>query len=252
MPPLYCRPSQNVAPNATWSVTAGAADALYPVTKVNNRDPADPTKSTGAAYTIRATFASAQTIEVVQFLMHNLGTRTITITNNAGLNTTLIPAANYRDGYPEFSWLDLRDNVNNSASQWTFAMTVASGIVHVGEIVLWEEARFLPLLVTARHGARRLSHTNVTDWGYEHLYNRAIRERTLDAKLIDAAYRDEMFELEADAVGRYKQWPLILYEESQDSYWVRFVEDLFDASWDAPTISDMKFTVQETGMGLAP
>lgn len=251
MPPLYCKPSENVAPNATWAVTAGAANALYPVDNVKNLDPSNPTKSTGTSYTIRATFGAAQVIKVAQFVMHNLGGRTITITNNSGLNTTLIPAADYADGFPEFAWKDLR-GLSNSATQWTFAITVAAGIVHLGELVLWQEARFLPLLWELEHGPRRLAHKNVTDWGYEHYYDRGIRERVVSAKLIDGDYRNALLELEADAHGCVKQFPMILEDTTQESYWVRFAKDEFFVGRDAPNISPMTFQVQETGLGLAP
>lgn len=252
MPPLYCKPSENVAADAAWTVVSGAANSEFPVTKVNNRDPADPTKSTGNGYAIRATFASAQQIEVIQFLMHNLGGTTITLTNNAGLNTTLVVPANTSDEFPVFAWKDLRDDPNNSATQWTFTMTVATGIIHVGEIALWETARFMPILWGAKFGPRRLSHENKTDWGYQHFYDRGIRERTLDGSLIDGDYLDAMLDLEADAHGRVKQWPFIKDEEETDSYWVRFAEDKFTAGKDAPRIAPMDFKVEETGLGLAP
>lgn len=252
MPPLYCRPSENVAANATWSVIAGAANAEFPVTKVNNRDPSDPTKSTGTAYTVRATFGSPQQIEVVQFVMHNLAGRTITITNNSGLNTTLVVPANWLDGFPVFAWKDLRDNGSNTATQWTFAVTVAAGIVHIGEIALWSTARFLPILWGAKFGPRRLNHKNVTDWGYEHYYDRGIRERTLEGSIIAGEYLADLFALEADAHGCVKQFPFIKDELETDSYWVRFAGDTLVAGQDAPLITPAPFNVQETGLGLVP
>jgi hypothetical protein len=251
MPPYFCKPSENVAPNATWAVTVGGANPLYPVTNVYNLDPANPTKSTGLTYTIRATFAGAQTIKVVQFLMHNLAGTSIAITNNGGLSTTLTPAANYGDGFPEFSWKDLRDNANNSATIWTFAMTVASGIVQLGEIVLWEDATLFPLKWELSHGPNRLAHRNVTDWGYEHYYDRGIRERTIDGDIL-GTYWELLLELEADAHGCVKQFPVILEDDTQESYWVRFTKDSLAIQRLAPLAAKIRVELQETGLGLAP
>jgi hypothetical protein len=252
MPPCYCRPSYNASRWATWDVTAGTEDMNYPMTNAGNQDPSNPAKSVGTVLTARATFATAQPIAIAQFVMHNLAGRLITISNSAGLVASLTPGPNTRDGFPEFSWVDLRNFASNSGTWWTFAMTVSTGVVHVGEIVLWTEVNFLPLLWKVQHGPRRLAHRNVTDWGYEHYYDRGIRERVIEGNIIDGDYRQAILDLEADAHGCVKQWPLILEDDARDSYWVRFQEDELMTGRDAPRITRISFDVHETGLGLAP
>lgn len=69
----YFHPADNVAPNATWSITLGSVDTEYPLTNLYNfeyANLANPTKLIGNTGTFLANFGSAQRIDAVM-IWHN-------------------------------------------------------------------------------------------------------------------------------------------------------------------------------------
>src|SRR6187431_2854817 len=95
---LYAKTSDLLTP--TWSLTAGTANSAYPVTNLGDMKPYKPFKATSGTCTMRATFGGSTTLQAIAIIGHNLAGVTITITNGAGLSTTLVVPANTGDGMP--------------------------------------------------------------------------------------------------------------------------------------------------------
>lgn len=165
---LYCRLSDLIIPSATLSVTAGAADAGYPVTNLQDKNPAKPFKATGTAVTVRATYGSPVTARVTSLGPHNLVGASVSITNNAGtpLNQAIAIPANTLGGFSVDPFKDFSALTSSlSATQWNLVISGASANVAIGEWHLGVEARILEILLGAEDAVRYGTTVHPTSMG---------------------------------------------------------------------------------------
>lgn len=137
---LYARPSRNVAPNATWTVTAGTLDTGYDADAVADLAPASAVLAEGTSLTLRATFISAQTLVGIAIVNHNFAQgspyASVTLTNGAGLSVPLTVPDDYENGLPRGFYEDFTASANRTSTVWNIVITGNAEPVAVGEIVL--------------------------------------------------------------------------------------------------------------------
>jgi hypothetical protein len=246
---LYARPSDLLTP--TWSLTAGSAEALYPVTNLGDGKPYKPFKATSGTATMRATFGGATTLQAIALVSHNLAGVTVSITNGAGLSTTLAVPADTDDDLSVTAWKDLRGLSNPSSTTWNLAVSGASANVAVGEVLLIETVRTLNTTWGLVHGVEYPIDEQKTEMDVPLIYELGVRNRTLRADLLLESDREAMFALAADARGRARAWWLVLDDTENDAMYVRFVKSAFDVTRESPRVSPMSVDVEEIGLGPA-
>ena len=250
---LYCRPSDIVTADATWSVTAGTADSDYPLTNLSDLLAHTVTKSTGTSISLRATFAAAKALAAVAFI--NTNATAITLTNGAGLSETVAIPTTPNDDLTLDPWIDLRTLANTSSTTWTIALTGPTGV-----------ALGLPLLVTTlrtieilwdpspvereRHGG--IVHR--TDYGVKLKLSLGTRERGLRGLVRGAAVRADLRALERDAQGLQRSFLLIPDEDENDALYVDLTTDLREWLFLAPaagggTVHDVALDFDEQQKG---
>jgi len=137
----YCRPSDNLTPSATLSLTAGTEAGAFPLTNAQDRIARTVFKSTGTSCTIRSHWSAPVTIEGLSLHYHKLAGATVTVTNPAGFSRALTIPANTADGHCLDPWDDYRTLANVTDDDWDIVITGAATVVAIGEIVWWQTVR---------------------------------------------------------------------------------------------------------------
>lgn len=220
------RPGDNVAPDATVSLTSGTANALYPVTNLVNRDPAKPFKATGTSCTIRFTWSGDRVLVGIAIINHNLGGLTLTLTNAAGLNQSVPIAANGADLLcvnAPFDFSGLAAGVRTD-DIWDLAISGAATPVAIGEIQMLTALRDPRWNWGLKFEPERLIVSPGKTWGGARLkYDKRILLRKGMA-LVEYQSEEAMFRLlEQQAKGSYHNWLLIPDRDVNDCALVELV-----------------------------
>lgn len=238
---LYCRPSDLIIPSATLSVTSGTADSGYPVTNLQNRNPAKPFKATGTSVTVRATYGAPVTARAVSFGPHNLVGATVSLTNNnaSPLNRSITVPANALNGLSVDPFDDFSAVTGSlAATQWNLVISGASANVAIGEWHLALELRILRILIASGF-PESLIHGNTihpTSMGGKLKSNRgwAVRRftgRVLVNRLTLAQDLATLRALAEDARGQYGQFLLIPDSAKNDALYVDLNVDEQSVTW---------------------
>jgi hypothetical protein len=252
-PSAYARPGDDVAPNATWSVTSGAAATGYPASQVGNRNPAKPFKATGTSATIRATFGSAQVLVGVALINHNLaGAASVVITSGAGLNQ-VIPVAANAGGQCTHAILDFSAASSGQRTSTTFDIAVTTGVlgnVAIGEVLLLTAIRDLSWLWGLTVRIKRLVRRAGTTFGATDLqYNKRVRIRVIAAKTDAQTVEAEMRTLEEEAQGEVFPW-LIWYDRTvNEAFYVKFQPGAFSWTPQSTGFTDIPIEAEELSSG---
>lgn len=221
---LLARPSDLVHDDATWSITAGAINALYPQSNLHDRKAHTVARATGTGITHRATFGAAQALQAIA-LIHTDATA-VQITNGAGLNQAMAIPTEPGDGLPLDPWIDLRALANTSSTQWDIALTGPSGVA-VGEILLVETVREIQILLEPmpeeREAHRLIRHR--TDYGVFLKFGFGVRQRRVRGSQLGESARDEIMALERDARGGLRNFLLIIDDDRNDALFVDLEDD---------------------------
>jgi hypothetical protein len=244
---LYCRPSDIKQP--TYTLPSGSADALYPVANLGDLLPYKPFKVTGTSGTIRGTFSTAQALEAIALLSHRLGGTTVTITNAAGLNTTLAVPANSLDGLSVNAFKDLRGLGNLTSSVWELAFVASSAPGAVGELLLIETVRTLYSRWGLKQGQKHDLDRQVTEMGVPLTYELGTRARTFTTDVTRDAERTAMFSLHADARSESRGFWIVPDDTINDCIWARFAGGL--TAERIKNQSRLQIDVDEIGLGPA-
>jgi hypothetical protein len=178
--PLFALPTEDVAPNATVTVTSGTANAEYPAANLVNRNPAKPGKATGVAITYRFTWSGNQIIRAIAIINHNLDGATVTLSNAAGVNQALTIPDNTTGLYPHCvnPWRDLSEDWTvgqRTDDIWDLAITGgALGNVAIGEVCFLTDLNELHLIWGAKLSPSHLNITHKTFGGSSLKYNKRI------------------------------------------------------------------------------
>lgn len=249
---LITRPSDIKSP--TWSVTAGANAALYPLANLSDRLAHTVAKSTGTTITYRATFGGAQALEAIAFI--NTDATAIQVTNGAGLSEAVVIPSTPGDGLHLDPWIDLRDLANVSSTTWDFALTGPSGVA-MGEILLIETLRALEILWSPTPSDREQHPTIVqrTDRGVKWKYGFGERARGLRGTVRGESVRADLLALERDARGGLRNFLLIPDDDTNDALFVDLATDVREFLYTAPGynggfVHDLALDFEEQQKGI--
>lgn len=250
---IYARPSDNKTPSATLSLTAGAEDAAYPLTNLDDLRPDVVFKATGTSCTIRATFGSSQALQAIGLINHNLHGLTITVTNNGGMSpqSLIVPAVG-DDALPINPWLDLRGVGSASGTQWNLAITGAAANVAIGELLLIATVRTMPIRWGVDVDERQPVILHRTDYHVPLKYGLGLRYRYFTGEVNRETERSAMTALFRDARGCLKPWWFVLEDTVNDAKYVQFDEkSSFRLQRAGPSHTPMTITLEEVCAGLA-
>lgn len=260
MSTLYCRASDIVTANATLALTAGTADANYPLTNINDSNAATVFKSTGTNATIQATFGSPQTLQGLAIVNHNLTGATVTVTNGAGFNQSFAIPAKPEDGLTLDPWMDYRSLANTSSTVWTVTITGAATVVAIGELVLIATLRSIEMLIGTGGAVQDAeSHQAIvlqTDYGVRLRYGFGVRQRRWVFNVFPTAantFRADILSLQRDARGPLKNFLFIFDSTVNDAVYVDLtvVEHVFQRGpLLAQSIIQLQLTEQQKGLAL--
>ena len=248
---LYGKYSDNVCPSATLSLTVGAANASYPLTNLQDLKPNTPFKATGTSATIRATFGAGKALQAVGLVWHNLYGLTITVTNNAAMaSQSLVVPAVSDDGLPVNPWLDLR-TVTTSATQWNFEITGAAANIAIGELILIETVRTMPIRWGVEVVERHPAIVHRTDYHVPLIYGMGVRYRVLTGDITRASELAALKALHRDARGTRYPWWFVLDSDVNDAMFVHFDDASEWAHQREYNQSPSSVTIEEVCPGLA-
>lgn len=249
----YWRPSDDLAPSATWSLTAGTAVAGYGPSRVANRNPAQAFKATGTSATLRATFSGDVVLVGVGIANHNLaGASSVVITSADGLNEAISILPNVggqrQDTLLDFSAASLAQRTSN-----IFDVAVTStvlGNVAIGEILLLAAIRDLRwswgLKIKPRRHVIRAGQT----FGATRLqYNKRILVHDAIGQVDLQTEEAAMLALEAEAEGEIHPWGLWPDVTTPRFHYVQFAPDTFERLFASPGMTTMPIVVHELSAG---
>lgn len=190
---LYAKPSDNVIADAT--ITPSTEATGYEVENLYDGNPAKPWKATATTGNIVFNFGSAQNIDLVALIHHNLTAGLeVRIQGNASdswgsptLNQAITIPAYDEDGFPVNPWIDL-SALSNSFQYWRLVVVGTNAAnVAIGELWLVETRREL----TARNLRYGLSQSttrplieHTTDYGVSTIYDLGAKMRGLSGEII--------------------------------------------------------------------
>lgn len=240
---VYGHYSDNVAPSATIAIQTGTAASGYAAANIADRNPAKPSNlnETTGAWTFA--YGSAQRVDWVALLMHNL---------TAGLNVRIqgnatnvwgaptfdqaitIPA--YRDdGFPVPSWLDLTGLSGYSAAGFLFWRFVVVGVnaaaIKIGEFAMMSRKRTLdPNISWGTHQVEeRKIIEHQTDYGVSTVYDLGVTRRSWAGDLDgDDTQRANVQTWWRDARGRSQPFVIVPDGTVNDCAMVRFGDTKLD------------------------
>lgn len=247
---LYCRPSDILTPSATITVTSGTEDSNYPRTNLNDRKAYTVAKGTGTGITFKAAFGASKTLQAIACV--NTNATAITLTNAAGLSQSISIPTTPEDGHPLDPWIDLREVANTSSDQWSVALTGPSG-VGLGELLLVETVRTLPIRWGLTEQDEHRTSTQSTDYGVRLIYGMGVRQRRVGGALVllSTADRAALLSLVRDAGSRYP-FLLVLNSSVNDALYVEIDGDASAIVRAYPQLStsDIAFVEQQKGLAL--
>jgi hypothetical protein len=262
---LYTRPSDNVAPDATWTVTSGTLDTGYDVEAISDLTPSSAIIASGTSLTVRATFATAKTLVGIVILNHNFAQgspyATVTLTNGAGLSQALSVPDDRLDGLPTGLFKDFSAAANRTSTIWNVVITGNAEPVFLGEILLltaWRDD--LNFLVEASPGDRTdvPSIVHRTHAGVRMVYEHDVKIDGFKGEVLledNAAALNALFQT---ARGTARNFVWIPDDDVNDAYLVHFSERtierliLLSRSHHESGVKRVPIVLEEEGNGLPP
>lgn len=259
MATFYARPSDNIAPNATASVSSGTIDSTYGVNNIKDLNPSLPMKFTTTSGRIVFDFTTAQTIRLAALIHHNLAGATVTLQGNATNSwgspsfsqAFTIPAARL-DGFGINPWLDLRTAAPNYR-YFSLNVTGAPSVWGIGEIILATQCRTFPGVIApgTKEEEHRLIHEHNTEYGVALIYDRGVNTRTWEmAMTVRGSGLSEMKSLWQDAAGRAKGWTFIRDSSINEAVFCRFRTAAIPNTRTSQDIYPVAFSLEEISQGL--
>lgn len=249
---LICLPSSIVTANATLSLTAGTANAAFPLDNLKDGNPAKPFKATGTSCTIRATFGGSTTLRGIAFGPHNLAGATVAISNNGGMGSTSFPIpANREDGLSTDPFLQF---TASSATQWTITITGAAANVAIGELYLIVSFQTIELLLGAQEAEAHKTIAHQTDYGNKTVLWLGVSQRrvrgTVQLNNNIATYLSQA----RDARGQTRPFILIMNAVVNDAMCVDLTTDERTVTWQTPAselgLLELEFLERQRGPAL--
>lgn len=248
----YTRPSDDVAPDATWSLTAGTAETGYPPSYVGNRNPAKPFKAAGTSATLRATFGASQVLVGVAIINHNwAGASSVVITSGSGLNEAITVPANV-GGQCVDCILDFSAELLAQRTSTTFDIAVSTGVlgnVAIGEILLLTAIRDLRWSWGLKVKPKRYVVKHPT-FGMSALkYDKRVLVHEVTAMVDLQTEEADMLALEAEAKGEILPWLVWPKTTENRVHYVQFRPDTFERLFQSEGITQMPIHADEISKG---
>lgn len=253
MATLYCRPTDIKTADATISLTSGTVNSSFPLTNIQDLNPAKPTKTTGTAATFRATFGAPVVLEMVSFGPHNLAGATVTLTNGAGLSRPITIPSNREDGlsvnpFDDFSAVA---QATRTSTTWDLVITGAAANIAIGEWQLIATKRTLDIRWGVEDTEDHRTIVHETDYGAKLKYWLGVSQRSLRAKVNRESERANLLSLIRSAQGQYKAFILILDSSVNDAWLVDLATDAREFTREHTNITDVDLGFVELQRGLA-
>lgn len=193
----YQHNGDQVAGDATITVNTGTEDTAYPKANLVDGDPAKPAKLTGTTGSWVFDFGSAQRVDLIAIIMHNLDAGlSVKIQGNASdswggptLDEAVTIQAYALDDMPENPWLDLTDKTGYSTGGFRYWRLVIVGTntdaVAVGEVWLGSLKRVLSPNISwgVRKPQNRPVISHETSGIARLVYDRGVRTRDITGEL---------------------------------------------------------------------
>lgn len=244
---VYCRPSDILTDSAVVTVSAGSAEALYPVANLSDRKAHTVAKSTGSSISFLATFAGSKTLQAVALI--NTNATAATLTNGAGLNLAIPIPTVPADTLGIDPWVDLRGVSLTGSATWTIALSGPTGVA-LGEWLLVETARVMPLLwagLEEPEAHRAIIHP--TDYGVRNKLPLGVRQRAIRGATLAESFRPDLLALQRDAQGAAGNFLLVPDHTQNDALYVDLTADQRTVSRIHPRAAGIpvEFTEQQKG-----
>jgi hypothetical protein len=234
---IYAHHTDLVTPNATLSVSSGTAATGYPASNLGDLNPAKPAKLTGTSGAWLADFGTAQRVDWVALIGHNLDAGAVVqVQANAAdtwgapsLDVALaIPAAD-EDGFAVNPWVDLTDATGYTTGGYRYwRLQIVSGTsspVAVGEWALNARKRTLdPNIRWGLVQSERLPTVELeTEFGVKTIAALRAKTRRITGELIlRSATRAAVNTWWRDAWGRARPFCVVLEPGVNEALMVRF------------------------------
>jgi hypothetical protein len=242
----------SIAGTATASLTAGAADASFPITNVNNARPDQPFKATGLTCTIRLTWGAAVNVQLVGIIHHNRPGTSVTLGSSGGLATTLSLPALGDDSYPVNGFKDVRGlSGTTGITTLDLAIPTGSGNVAIGEVVVLAVASTMLPLWGLKHGDDHPVIHHLTEFDVDLIYDKGYRQRTYVAEIARESERAAITALHRTCKGMVTPFAFVLDSAVNDLALVRFKTTALPWTREHPRVSRATLELKEVSAGLA-
>jgi hypothetical protein len=258
---IACRPSDDVTANATITVQAGTEDSDYPATNLADTNPAKPAKLTTTTGRWVFDFGSAQTIQLVALIHHNLDAGlTVKVQANAtdswgspSLDTAITIPTLPEDSYPLNPWLDLSGSVHNYRYWAIYVSGTNSAAVAIGKVCLIATKRSLTRNIQWGSAEReeRPAVEHRTVYGVSTVYTLGPRLRAVTGMIrANQTALSELLALERDADHRGTPFLFILDPAVNDALYVRWASPPFVHVNQFLQVRPVQVTFEEISRGL--
>lgn len=258
----YTLPTDEIGASASVSLTAGTADANYPVTKVQNKNPADVflTSSSGTDVTIVWDHGSAVDVQLFSLHHHNIPPGTNVrfrrgASPSGGSVDAAVPIVSYYGtGMPAPAALDVTIQAGYGSHRYSVLhIPSVAQKVGVGSAMVWSTKRSdlsavaFPFSVSERHPSRVWE----TAMGVQSRYSLGVRQRRmsgqLPAKNTEIATWLALWRAAKGNVEAFLYWldPL----NSADGWLATFGADTHDLEYQVNTFAAAEFDIVELSYG---
>lgn len=262
---LYGRPSENVTANAT--ITASAPDATYPAANLGDLDPAGPSKLAATSGAWLFDFGSAQRLDVVALIHHNLTAGLdVRLEGDTSNGTWLTPPLSahftiptyHEDGFPVNPWIDVTGASGYSTSGYRFWRVAVYGTnaanVAIGEVVMQRLKRQFEINIAwgAQDGEDRQVIEHRSAGGVVFAYNVGTKQRRLQGQVPDTTDvgMASLLSLHRDARGRAKPFLLVPDASVNDALFVRWGASAFTRTMQMTDVNGVPVAFEELSRGL--
>lgn len=224
-------------------------DSTYPATNGNDKEPANPLKSTTTGTVITMTFSGNVTLEAIAIINTNLSVNA-TLANGNGYSQSIVSPSRTSDGQPVNGWRDMRTDANTTDDVWTLTISGNSANVAIGEILLISDLFELGWLYGVEFAASHPAITITTFYGSKTMYDTGVRVRRANGTVNLESDRSALQTLWQATKGQVLPFLLVPEKAVNDAWCVRFSEAEFLWTMQGPTQTDMPMVLEELSNGL--
>ena len=265
--PIYTYPADEVGTSATVTLTTGTADANYPVTNVQDRNPGTVflTSSTATAVDILWDHGSATDVKVFSLHHHNIPAGTdVRIQRNAAnswggptMDVAVTVATYPNTGLPLPFAIDLTAQVGYSGAGFRYTRLHVPSLsqkVGVGSALLWSAKRqdLRGLRFPIRPSERQAGRVWPTAYGVKSRYRLGVRLRQIEGVIrnTNADFSTWLAWFRA-AQGNVQPFLYWLDPSGSDGWLAAFEQDVADVEYAEFNVSPARVVIEEVSNSVA-